>query len=327
VEGQISVNECLCETQVARKVECCLKQKTGYDQHTSLSNGNPSIINILWKLKSDGKSEETIKNIGKCLRVLEKNAEINNPESVRDWIANSGKSEGYKRNLVNAYCHFVKFNGLTWNKPIYRESSKLPRIPADEKLNMIISASPKNLALKLLISMETGIRPVELMRLKVKDLDENGNIYPSTAKGGSPRVLKLTQRTTSLLRGYIAKYNLTDNLFKGKSEYYSKSYRRVRNNLAVKLNDPSIRNITLYHLRHHFATMLYNRTKDILHVQQKMGHRRLTTTLIYTQLIDNQSDEFTVKVANNINEASQLIESGFEFVATFQDKLLFRKRK
>jgi integrase len=284
-------------------------------------------VNLLWKLKSDGKSDETIKNIGKCLRVLEKNTNINDPDSVKSWIAIIDKQTGYKRNLVNAYCHFAKFNNFSWNKPVYRESSKFPRIPTEEKLNMIISASPKNLALKLLISKETGLRPVELMRLKVKDLDDNGNLYPSTAKCGSPRVLKLTQKTTSLLRGFIAKYNLTDNLFKGTSEYYSKSYRRIRNNLALKLNDPSIRNIKLYHFRHFFATMLYHKTKDILYTKQQMGHKRLMTTLVYCQLIDNQPDEFTVKVAKTVEEACKLIEVGFEYITEIDSVKIFRKRK
>ena len=35
VKGQTEVDESLCETQVARKDECRLKQKAGYNQHTS----------------------------------------------------------------------------------------------------------------------------------------------------------------------------------------------------------------------------------------------------------------------------------------------------
>ena len=38
----------------------------------SVQDGN--IVNPLWKLKSEGRSDHTVRNIGKCLRVLEKNA-------------------------------------------------------------------------------------------------------------------------------------------------------------------------------------------------------------------------------------------------------------
>jgi len=297
-------------------------------QPTKRNTVQNGLVNLLWKLKSEGRSEETIRNIGKCLRVLEKNASLENPDSVKSWIANFGKTEGYKRNLVNAYCHYINFRGLSWSKPVYRESAKLPRIPTEEKLNMIISASPKNLALKLLISKETGLRPIELIRLKIRDVDlDSGNIYPSSAKHGNARVLKLSQKTTSLLRGYIAKYDLNDHLFKGTNENYGKAFRRIRNNLAKKLNDSSIKGIKLYHFRHFYATMLYHKTKDILFTKQQMGHKRLTTTLIYTQLIENESDEYTCKVAKTIEEASGLVESGFEYVTTFEDIMIFRKRK
>ena len=43
-----------------------------------------------------------------------------------------------------------------------------------------------------------------------------------------------------------------------------KYYRQMRNNLANKLNDESIKTIKLYDFRHFFATMLYAKTKDIL---------------------------------------------------------------
>ena len=44
-------------------------------------------------------------------------------------------------------------------------------------------------------------------------------------------------------------------------------------------------------LRHTFATHLYNHTGDILVVQRALGHRDISTTLIYTHLIDRQLEE------------------------------------
>jgi len=79
-------------------------------------------------------------------------------------------------------------------------------------------ASTRYMANRLLISKETGLRPIELMRLRVRDIDlNNGNVYPATAKGGSPRAQKLSTRTISLLRGYVAKYDLAldDSLTEG----------------------------------------------------------------------------------------------------------------
>lgn len=74
--------------------------------------------------------------------------------------------------------------------------------------------------------------------------------------------------------------------------------------------------------------MEYHRTKDILYVMRLLGHKSIKNTLVYTQLIDfPENDEFVCKVAKNVQEASQLIESGFEYVCAINEEKLFRKRK
>jgi hypothetical protein len=42
-------------------------------------------------------------------------------------------------------------------------------------------------------------------------------------------------------------------------------------------------------------------------------------------LINFESDEYTSAVAKDINEAQKLAESGFEYVVTFDNLMLFRK--
>jgi hypothetical protein len=77
--------------------------------------------------------------------------------------------------------------------------------------------------------------------------------------------------------------------------------------------------------------MEYHKTKDILHVQQILGHRSIKSTMIYINLenalFQNPSDEFHVKTARTIEEATKLIEVGFEFVVKHEDTMIFRKRK
>jgi len=73
--------------------------------------------------------------------------------------------------------------------------------------------------------------------------------------------------------------------------------------------------------------MLYHKTKDILYTKQKMGHRRVETTLIYAQLINFGEDEWTVRVAKTLEEATKLLEAGFEYVTEMDGFKIFRKRK
>jgi hypothetical protein len=51
----------------------------------------------------------------------------------------------------------------------------------------------------------------------------------------------------------------------------------------------------------------------------------LTSTLIYTQLVESESDEYCSAVAGNVDEAKKLIEAGFECVCSHNETMLFRK--
>jgi hypothetical protein len=51
-----------------------------------------------------------------------------------------------------------------------------------------------------------------------------------------------------------------------------------------------------------------------------LGHKSIKKTLIYTQLIEfEDNDQFVCKVAKSVQEASELIESGFEFVCAMDE--------
>ena len=50
--------------------------------------------------------------------------------------------------------------------------------------------------------------------------------------------------------------------------------------------------------------------------------------MVYTQLIDFREDEYVSKIATKAEDASKLVEAGFEYVCTTPDDLmLFRRKK
>ena len=59
----------------------------------------------------------------------------------------------------------------------------------------------------------------------------------------------------------------------------------------------------------------------------KVKSGKLEITLIYTQLLDLNDDEWTCKTANTVKQAKALIEAGFQFVTEMEGYKLFRKRK
>ena len=64
------------------------------------------------------------------------------------------------------------------------------------------------------------------------------------------------------------------------------------------------------------------------YVVNVLGHRDINTTLLYTQLVSFESDDYHSATAKTTEKAEQLVEAGFEYVCTTpQDVMLFRKRK
>lgn len=90
---------------------------------------------------------------------------------------------------------------------------------------------------------------------------------------------------------------------------------------------PRINQMTFHTFRHWKATMEYHKTKDILHVKEFLGQKSINNTLIYTQLVSFEDDEFTARVAHSEKEACELVEAGFEYVCDFNGNKIFRKRK
>ena len=57
-----------------------------------------------------------------------------------------------------------------------------------------------------------------------------------------------------------------------------------------------------------------------------LGHKRIESTMLYTQLIEFSDHECSCKVADSVEEAKALVEAGFEYVTAFEGHMLFRKR-
>jgi hypothetical protein len=59
-----------------------------------------------------------------------------------------------------------------------------------------------------------------------------------------------------------------------------------------------------------------------------LGHKSIANTLIYTQLVEFEDDDkYCTAIANSVEEARRLLETGFEYVCTHGNVMLFKKRK
>jgi integrase len=282
-------------------------------------------------MKKNAYADTTIKATGKRLRSLQRNCNLKDPENVKAYIANKKCGNAYKEALIETYAILMRSVNQQWEQPFYQRYDKQPKIPAEEKINMLISNARTRMALFLSMSKDLGTRPIELTWLQVKDINlDNGTVSITSAKHCVGRTLKMKQTTLEMLKKYIVKKQLNQDsrLFPTQSENISGEYRKTRNALAQKLQDPTLKQIRLYDFRHYYATMLYHKTRDLLHVKAHLGHKDLRTTLRYTQLLETlENDEYTCKTATNVREATQLLENGFEYIQDIDGIKLYRKRK
>ena len=310
---------------------CAAQNATTRSENTAkLSDFKGKIIKLALSLRNLGYSDTYLTNMVRALNSIAAKINLDNTCSFSEFVAKGKWRESYKANLCDFYSHYCKLYDISFVKPKYRRDHKLPRVPTEEKINLILGHASKKYVVIYKIAMECGLRPVEIGNLTLNDVDlDKGVISVYSAKNGNPRVLKLKNETLALLTAHVKSKNfgLNDRLFPSGS-IISNTYERLKASVAKKLNDPGLKKIRLYDLRHYYATMLYYKTKDILLVKEKLGHRNINNTLIYTHLVSfNDNEEYYSATAKTVEEAKKLIEQGFEYVTDLEGVKLFRKRK
>ncbi len=289
------------------------------------------LIGFAWWLKKQGKANETIEDYVRMLRLLvEMHADLQNPESVKEVLASSQKSNRWKALATASYSMFLKWKGMRWEPPKVIVTRKIPFIPTEEEIDALIAGCGFKTSTLLRLLKETGMRIGEALRLRWIDIDFQRRIIilNQPEKNGMSRMFQVS----SELIGMLSKLPKDNGRVFGSSKgSLSACFYRQRKRIATKLGNPRLLKIGFHTLRHWKATMEYHKTKDILHVKELLGHRGINTTLLYVQieksLFNDNSDEFTVRVAKDPEEIKSLLETGFEYVCTKDDLMFFRKRK
>lgn len=282
--------------------------------------------------QNEGLTEETVRIWFNRLKKISGNAELNEPEDVKKYLANSTYAQGTKYNMVVIYNAYLKFIGKTWKRPKYHLEEKLPEfIPTEQEIDALIAGCGKKTAAILQTIKETGMRIGEVLRLKWTWLDAERNILTLNApeKHGRPRACKVSSKLVGMLQALPKKNEI---IFAGvKPKYAQNGFKHSRRRLAKKLGNPRLAKIHFHLIRHWYGTMEYHKKPDLLHVQKLLGHRNVLATQIYINLeqalFKDVNDEYHVKVAETVEEATKLISVGYEYVSTMNDQQIYRKRK
>ena len=148
--------------------------------------------------------------------------------------------------------------------------------------------------IKLLLN--TGLRLSEMTNLKWRDVNLiSGQLKVIEGKGLKDRILYIDSNTIDDLRDWKER-QLKD---WGESEYIfttrtlnlldGKAVRKMIKTYKDKANID--KNITTHSLRHTFATDLLRNCKNIRIVQKALGHSDISTTQIYTHIVDDELED------------------------------------
>jgi integrase/recombinase XerD len=190
---------------------------------------------------------------------------------------------------------------------IERISSKrvLPDVLSEEEVEEILiyvrnsvnigSESKKKKSLRTACLVEvlyaTGMRVSELITLKLSDLRLSRRILNVIGKGSKQRIIPITSRAHDIIVKWM-------NYIPENSVYLFPSYgingHITRDSVNKLLADISLntnidrKRLTPHKLRHAFATHIMNRGADLRVVQELLGHSSISTTEIYTHILDTR---------------------------------------
>lgn len=227
-------------------------------------------------------------------------------------------SRARKLSSVRCFFSWCKENGIISENPA--ESIKNPKIPKkspkimskEEIHNVILSCMNdceeeeyfRNLTLVILM-LSTGIRRAEVTEIKLSDVNLNDSSLLIHGKGGKDRTVYFNDKARAVLSEYIVSHRQILKPAKN-SEYLFVSKRDVKlcvstvNRIINKyLECAGIKKngFTAHSLRRAFATTVYENTRDILAVQNLLGHSSPSTTQRYVGVGEEQKKTAAMTVS------------------------------
>jgi integrase len=316
---------CVSEGEMKNLVKVEPKQKIA--QRESYIKGQ--LISFAWHLKKMGRSDSTIKTYLAYLELLAKDADLMNPEEIKSLLANKNNDRNTKRLICYAYDNYLKFIGISWKKPQYKQVHKKTFIPTDEELQLAINCGRKLSIVFTAFIYETGARVNEAERLEWVDLDQKRNkVTIKASKNGNARVISISKL---LIQKLLSLPRKEKTVFPKRTKKVRQScFRRRLKKLARIHDNPRFTKIHYHTFRHCKALREYHKTNSMQHVKRVLGHRSIMTTQRYVELYeeiynDLKPDNYICEIATSAKDAKKLVEQGFEYVCAIEGEQLFKK--
>ncbi|MFC1661714.1 tyrosine-type recombinase/integrase [Gemmatimonadota bacterium] len=171
--------------------------------------------------------------------------------------------------------------------PFPRQEKRLPTVLSEEEVTRFFQAvvHPRDRVVLLTI-YAAGLRVSEALGLKPTDIDSDRMlIHVRQGKGKKDRMVMLSPKLLEELRLYVRWARPHHWLFPGMDPTCHLHARSLQRTCRLTGERAGItKRVTPHVLRHSFATHLLDAGTDLRVIQTLLGHRRLTTTAIYTHV-------------------------------------------
>jgi len=238
-------------------------------------------------------------------KIIHKRPEDVSWQELRDYIFYIKKQRGLSDRTINHCISQLRFFTLyvlhkPWDHyqlPMRKFDYYIPYVPTKEEAYYFISSmtNPKPKAMVALL-YSAGLRIGEVCRLKYKDIERtNMRIYIQQSKNRCDRYALLSPYALELLTQYWIDSGKPNKKYLFPKQYGAdKPIDTFYLSRHMKAHEERLgweHRLTCHTFRHAFGTHLYESGTDLLTIKKLLGHKSLTSTVIYVQLAKNTFSE------------------------------------
>lgn len=230
-------------------------------------------------------------------------------EDIVKYISHLRESLGVRSinrhiSSLKGFYNYLLDEGIIPNSPL--EDISVLKVPKNLPKYLSINEVDKLLTFPLVTPFDfrnkammevmyaTGLRVSELVKLEYSNVDLHNSIIRVTGKGKKTRIVPIGETASYYLNLYITEYR---NKLLGKNNYnelflnnHGKPISRQGFNFIlenIRVSTGIDKEITPHVLRHSFATHLLEGGADLRSIQEMLGHENISTTNIYTEVVDD----------------------------------------
>ncbi len=177
---------------------------------------------------------------------------------------------------------------------------RLPKVLTGEEQAVVLALlntrypTPHRNLCMIRLMLEAGLRAGEVVALKPEHLNMTTcQLMVREGTGAKDRVLWIRGDLRDLIGAWLERRPESEWLFPTRDggKVQTRYLRALVKRLAFKAGVPEARKVSPHSLRHTFATDLYRETKNLRLVQKALGHASLSSTQIYTHIVDEELEE------------------------------------